>query len=386
MNINYVIGQIQYNRKFLFYIFFLMPFFMMNAKCYDMLTSLDSEDTELVEKFQDTLASHYNVHYAIIPGQIGVGGEHLQEVGAIHPHSEKHITFVDTPLQYGPIPFITAADFGQDECQKLLHEKLDPLFEDKDIHKIVFHASSQGTASIVKYLHWVKETDEKRNHKWGAKIGALVLESAMLSGNSAIHHCVTQSFRLGDFPYGKYLGYIPFSYYWMPYLAKFKFPFYTPGGVQPLDILEDLPHSMPVIILHSELDEVLSHEAAQVVYAKLKKRNPHVYFISSRRNRHINLLKKSNSMTHQFLSQQSLNEVDQNLALLNKIWKYHQLPYCESHLQKSDKTISDLHLNVDDLIIEEYAQKDLVHKMVHRSLKIFTIPFMMFFLSANFKY
>ncbi|MBA4249408.1 MAG: hypothetical protein C0432_01655 [Candidatus Puniceispirillum sp.] len=318
-----------------------------------------------------------HVHYAIVPGQTGLGGEHLQDVGAIHPYSNQHITFAETPLQYGPLSFMTGADFGQRYCQKLLHEKFDVLFERSDIHKIVFHASSQGTSSIVQYLRWVKESDDDRQVKWADKIGALILESAMLSGNSAIYHCVTQTFRWGSWKYGEWLGKLPYSYYWIPYVSKVKFPFYVPGGTQAINILEEVPCHMPVIIMHAEKDKVLPYQAAQVVYSKLKKNNDHVYFMKSIRNIHIDLLKRSSSVNSHLLSADVSKEIDTHLSLINRVCKNHSLPH-SNNLVRESMGLESLTLEVSDDIVQHYEQFDMVEKFIHRTLGVIVIPCSMF--------
>lgn len=360
------------HRIILFSLFFVFSFYF--AKSSEMH---DLNPTSVVSNiFSQTLIKSENVHYAIIPGITGVGGEHLREVLAIHPHSDDHITYAKTPLQYGPIPFMTNADFGQKECQRLLHEYFDPLFEREDIHKIIFHASSQGTSSILNYFNWVKKSDNERATKWESKIGALVLESAMLSGNSAIHHCVTNTFRWGNFHYGNYLGKIPFSYYWMPYVAKFKFPFYSPGGNQAVDSLEIFPDNIPIIIFHSESDKVLSYEAALVVYTKLKKINPSVYFLKSNRRTHINLLKRAPSRGD-VLSHEASTEINQNIAALNSIWKNHGLPHSTDLAEKSEK-LSEFSITIDQNIINDYDRRNSIEKKIHRVLCLVTVPLSMF--------
>ncbi len=351
-----------------FLIFFLM---FLNQMCFA------SDRDDFPSKLDPKRISDEYVHYAIVPGQTGLGGEHLKDVEAIHPYSDHHITFAETPLQYGPFSFMTGADFGQRYCQKLLHEKFDLLFERSDVYKIIFHASSQGTASLVLYLHWVKESDVDRAVKWVDKIGALVLESAMLSGNSAIYHCVTKTFRWGAWKYGEWLGDLPYSYYWMPYVAKIKFPFYVPGGVQAINILEDLPSHMPIIIMHAVTDKILPYQAAQVVCSKLQKKNKHVYFMKSQRKTHIDLLKRSSSHNALSLSDNVTQEIDDHLALLNRIWKVHDLPYSNNLVQES-LCLDSLTLCVEDDVVQQYEQYDRIEKIIQRTLGLLTIPCGMF--------
>ncbi|MES2252871.1 MAG: hypothetical protein V4482_04200 [Pseudomonadota bacterium] len=177
--------------KYVFY-FSLIFFFLIN----------NSFSCEL-EQVRDP-----SVQYVVITGQDGYGGTNLEESGIIHPYSSAHQTFINTHNLID--------DFGQKHCQDCLKSHIDPIFFNEDIKKIVFHASSQGTASLLIYLANLVELDKVREEgKWGNKIGALILEAPMVSGNSAVYHFVSNHFKFGHIPFGALCHRLPYSYHWM---------------------------------------------------------------------------------------------------------------------------------------------------------------------------
>jgi hypothetical protein len=214
-------------------------------------------------------------HLLVIPGQNGMGGQNVDTVlPYFAQHRLKHE--IETPQQN--------PDFGQTNCLTLLKKKIDDL-KDKGILQendhLVIHGSSQGTATTINYAA-----------KNPQNIKAIILESVMLTGNSAIFHTVDKmmladSCNLPDS-----------SYYALPYTAKSLFPNYSPTGKQPIFTADKLPQDLPIIILHDTQDFQLSFKDAQALYAFLThtKKNKYVYLFAqeSPQGAHINLLKHRN--------------------------------------------------------------------------------------------
>jgi hypothetical protein len=218
-----------------------------------------------------TMESQPNTHLLVIPGQNGMGG---QNVDIVLPYFAKNNCkyLVQTPFD--------KPDFGQKNCQNFLKKAIEELVSTEIIHnndRIILHGSSQGTATTINYA-----ANNPQNIK------ALILESVMLTGNSAIFHTVDnvmlpEQYDLPDS-----------SYYSLPYTAKAMYPSYSPTGEQPINNIDKLPNDLPIIILHDTKDFQLSFKDAQALYAYLThvKKNKNVYLFSqeSKYGEHINLL------------------------------------------------------------------------------------------------
>lgn len=190
-------------------------------------------------------------HLMVVPGQNGLGGDN---VDTVLPHfaDKLHLKHpVETPN--------LIIDFGQGRCQSYLHKQMSSL---KKNDKAIIHASSQGTATAGNYTAHYAAKDKK--------IGALILEAVMLSGNSTIHYNC------------RGVNTLPGSYYFLPYLAKFVYPFYSPAGDQLVVNAHKLPKNLPIIILHHAQDPQLPYPDAQALYAflKLRQKNDNVYLMS----------------------------------------------------------------------------------------------------------
>jgi hypothetical protein len=197
-------------------------------------------------------------HLLIIPGQNGLGGQNVETVLPYFEKNHQQAHTIETPLK---LP-----DFGQNRCQNYLKDKINWLKENEVLRNnpLIIHASSQGTATAINYT--------AKNPK---NIKCLILESVMLSGNSAIEHTINTMMLPG-------VKSIPCDYYGLPYLARCIYPSYSPAGEQPIDNIEALPTALPIIILHDTQDFQLSFKDAQALYAYLThvKNNKNVYLFA----------------------------------------------------------------------------------------------------------
>lgn len=109
-----------------------------------------------------------DTHLVVIPGQNGMGGQNVREV--LPQFSQIH--YVPTP-EYIP-------DLGQSRCLKYLKATMQPLLANHNIHSIIIHASSQGTATALNYMAKYPN----------AKVKALILEAILSSGNDAVYHTI----------------------------------------------------------------------------------------------------------------------------------------------------------------------------------------------------
>lgn len=196
----------------------------------------------------------------IVPGQNGEIGSSADRFSSCLQKDSRKRFSVSTPM---------VGDFGQAKCMQRLYRVLSQESNviPKDMHSIFF-LTSQGSATGINFFN-----DKAQGASAQVKKPiAIIVQSGMLSGNSAIYHTVTNIFV-------PFVAYLPLSYYWLPYLAKIGFPFYCPGGDQPVFNVKNIPNNIPIIILHCTNDQQLSFEDAQGFYAELcRNGNKNVYF------------------------------------------------------------------------------------------------------------
>jgi hypothetical protein len=206
----------------------------------------------------------FNLAHAlvIVPGLNGsIGGPaHNFSRWLQKKHTMHH--WIGTPQE-------SRADFGQRNCMQHVHKE--KTASEKNILEsetpYILFGTSQGTGTSINLFNGTSE-----NHNIMLQNPeALILQSVMLSGNSAIYHTVTNM----GLPL---VADLPFSYYWLPYLATIFFKSYAPAGEQPIFNVEKMPTDLPIIILHCENDQQLSFKDAQGLYAALcRNGNDNVY-------------------------------------------------------------------------------------------------------------
>lgn len=189
-------------------------------------------------------------------------------------------------------------DLGQDRSfaciKKLIQEK---ELGDK---QFILYGFAEGTLTALNYVA-EEHSDE---------IKMLILESACASGNSMITHSEKQDrFDLSS---------LPLSYYWLPYLAKFKMPFYSPAGKQPILNIQKISKDLPVIIISSIQQE--SFNDAQALYAGLKLNGNTAYLFAIDKKADFDLLKEKKQDIRKILQNHSIplvqtGETDQSDGL-----------------------------------------------------------------------
>ncbi len=157
-----------------------------------------------------SMEQEQKTHILIVPGQNGMGGQNVRQILPYFKKKHQQAHNVETPLK--------SPDFGQSKCQNYLKNKINELKENNILHdndSLIIHGSSQGTATTINFA-----ANNPNNIK------ALILESVMLTGNSAIFHTVDNVMmpEQCDLPDS--------SYYSLPYTAKVAYPSYSPIKVQ----------------------------------------------------------------------------------------------------------------------------------------------------------
>ena len=176
------------------------------------------------------------------------------------------VTTVTTPLGR----WWDSPDFGQANCVRHFNQATAA-----QSGPYLVYAESQGTATALELAAAEKP------------IKALVLEAVLASGNSAIYH--TASGRL--MPHFNKLARRHNSYYWLPYLARWRYPLYSPFGAQPIKSIAKIPTTLPIIIVHAKGDPQLPYSGACALYYGLRERgNKNVYLISKESDEHTKIL------------------------------------------------------------------------------------------------
>lgn len=170
-------------------------------------------------------------------------------------------------------------DLGQTRCINDFKKTINPLINNSYINNIIVSAHSQGTATIINWL----------SHNKNEKVKLVILEAVIGSGNSAVSHTVENFI----FPA---VSWLPFSYYWLPYVAIFHYPCYAPAGEQPILNVENVDKNIPFIILHSKFDPQLSINDARAIAHALKQNGNPVYLIEKNTYKHVNLINEQNNI------------------------------------------------------------------------------------------
>jgi hypothetical protein len=227
------------------------------------LHAASSSDTH-VTKFPKVLA---------IPGLNGWGSskEYLAKATGAR---ETDIINVSTP-HYFP-------DLGQGHCQRNLDKAIATLSADD---KYILIGSSQGSGTAL-------------NHKGNSQLLAIVSDSCMASGNSAIGYHVAEKDNL--------LCSLLF-----PYLARFKFPLYRPSGMQAIKSIATINPDTLVILLHATRDPGLSYSDALALYYGLRSRgHNNTYLITVDDQKHTGLLNAGGNATRKILMHHNLVPAD----------------------------------------------------------------------------
>jgi len=229
--------------------------------------------TILMLFFTPTLTSMEVVPVIAIPGQRNKGSQ-PDYIKKILENKQIQIFTAQSP---------SSTDLGQQES---LHH-LNKAITDKNSYSIyknkpyIIHATSQGAGTALNYLG--ENNLEKPE--------AVILESPLASGNSAIIHTLQGPQRNSAF--FKAAAHYSLAHYWIPYAIKIKpvFPYYRPFGHQPIKSIATISIDTPIVIISSKNDTQISHNDACALYYGLKKcGNENIYLIIKDGDKHTDIL------------------------------------------------------------------------------------------------
>jgi hypothetical protein len=262
--------------------------------------------------------------YISLPGQNGAGCD---------SYLGNNIVTDDDNYSHCPTIKSWRIDLGQGNCiaslKKELSEKQNRILN----KKLILCGVSQATATFTNYVASLTRHEQEK------KIGALVLESVLGHGNSAILHTAA------NIPY---ITYLPFSRFWIPRIGRLLFPTYNPFGMQAIQSAKKISPNIPVIIMHHHKDPQLSINDARQLYCVLKKNgNDKTYLLEINNNfrSHFDILDSYYDQPH--LKQIKLNAIQaiykkQNLphTSFEDIDQFDLTPYTPS-IQEVERRIYD---------------------------------------------
>jgi hypothetical protein len=275
------------------------------------------------QQYEEKHRSASQLHMYAVPGQNGLPGQGYVE--RLFNKQQVKITHVATPRWF--------PDFGQRMCMRLLRKLLK---RESDPYGI--HASSQATETVLNDI--AQHPDDKMR--------VCILEACMASGNSTIYHTLNRS--------DSQITKLPYAYYWLPYVAKFLYPFYSPAGKQAIKSVENIRNKGPFVIIHADNDPQTPYEGACALYHGLRKNGNTVYFmrISPEYLQHIFLLDERSTEQNDFL----------------RILKKHQLIHDETLQDVTDKELEKYQPNHElpcyKKAYEELVAKERMHTKIYQ--------------------
>lgn len=194
------------------------------------------------------------------------------------------------------------SNLAQDEDLKSLDLVYKSCLKDKSIDKIVLVGVSRGAAAALNY--------SARHPK---RLAALVLESPFDCVENVIKYLLDQ----------KYVGWLPGLKHVFHDFVKKMYKKYDKNGIQPIDLVKNLPKDLPVIFIHSKKDKLISIKSVRRLYKKLKLAgNKHSYMLELNEGEHgaYQLYSDANNYqaaVHAFLKKYNI-EHKPDLALLGE--------------------------------------------------------------------
>jgi hypothetical protein len=229
----------------------------------------------------------------IVPGQDKLGGA-----------SFKRNFIVNTRQCLETTPPCIDIDLGQGNCIRHFQDNLLQHNESLQNKKYILCGTSQGAATLV---NWAAQMPQEKQKE---KIGCMVLESPLGSGNSTIMYQAEQI--AGP------ITMLPFSRFWGPVIAKaFFFPKYNPLGKQAISSAAKISPEVPVIIMHAPNDRQISINDSRKLYCNLREngnQNAYLMEIDTNLPAHLDVLDYD-------------REKGKKIAALQAIYKKHKLPY-----------------------------------------------------------
>jgi len=283
----------------------------------------------------------------VLPGQNGCGGDSF---------IANHLINTNLISRYQTLEKISNIDLGQENCiahfeKQLYNDPITEKFKKNFNLKKILYGVSQGTATLT---NWLAQQPQKEQEK----IGALILESVLGTGNSAISHTVESMAPCSSS--------IPESS--LAYTAKVvAFPAYKPNGLQALNSAKKLSNNLPVLIMHHENDPQLSIDDARKLYCTLREQgNKNVYFIevNNQTKAHLDIL---NTITNR-------EDKIRKIAGIQAFFKKYNMPYStgSSFVNNEDSEAALTEMQPSPTAVRKKIKTTLCQTMLESTSKSFS--------------
>jgi hypothetical protein len=121
------------------------------------------------------------------------------------------------------------------------------------------------------------------------------------------------------------LDWLPLSY--GESLAEFLFKKYSRYGIRPIDVLDDVSHELPILIICSKEDQLVPYHSSVALYQKLvQSGHTHVYLLRLEHGKHAKLL--------------SGNDGEKYRAVVHAFYKKYNLDHNEIYAAKGEFLLS----------------------------------------------
>ncbi len=138
-------------------------------------------------------------------------------------------------------------------------------------HNIVLSGVSRGAATIINFI---------AQHET-YQVKALILESPFDKLSSIVKHLLAR-FRIHWFPFSKQIAYK---------VCRRHFPNVNINGIFPINVIQGIPSTIPVMLIHSKTDKVIPINSSRRLYIKLKEAgHQNVYLVELSSGSHGKLL------------------------------------------------------------------------------------------------
>ncbi|MGB8467816.1 MAG: hypothetical protein WCE21_02340 [Candidatus Babeliales bacterium] len=192
-------------------------------------------------------------------------------------------------------------NLGQAADMERLHEVYTAARSRFPGYKIVLVGISRGSATIINYVAHYKPDD----------IAALVLESPFDSLTSIVRHLL-ERFNVHWLPFAQTLGFK---------ICQTHFPQVNPEGIFPIASIDQIPHTLPVILIHARGDKVVPINSSRQLYCRLVERgHRHAYLIELSAGLHGKLIRGEEKETY--------------LHSIHAFYKKYNLPHTSSYAEK----------------------------------------------------
>jgi predicted alpha/beta hydrolase family esterase len=238
----------------------------------------------------------------------GLGATQQQGLSLFLRQKTSNQWIIDEPVALFDFPdaknnnneyFRKEVNLGQKNDIHRLSYAFDKAMQSLPQHDFILAGISRGSATIINY---VSQSDHQE------KIKALVLESPFDTLDSIIKHLLSRYC----------IGWLPFSQHLGTKVCQKHFPSVDPKGIFPLDVIQRIPSTIPILLAHSKKDKVIPINSSRRLYIKLREAgHQHIYLAELQSGAHGKLIQGA--------------DADFYLSIVHAFYKKYNLPHDQEY-------------------------------------------------------